>query len=216
MGQEASPDLGHGMSEAESETTVGALLAQVMQSRRTVLPRRLQPPAPHQDHQRMILEAAACAPDHDQILLWRFIEVPVDRRTDLGAAFEQALRERDAAATEEQLAQAREKAHRGPWLMLLAVRTGGEPQQISAAERLVSAGAAVQNMLLMATALGYGSSLTSGKAMKADGLRKLFQLDAAEEALCFISIGTVGTAPRPRGRPRPDAYFSVMPRKPLA
>lgn len=199
------------VSEAASDPDVGAVLAQVIQSRRTVLPRRLQPPAPHREHQRIILEAVACAPDHDQILPWRFIEVPADRRDDLGAAFEQALRERDAGATQEQLAQAREKAHRGPWLMLLVVRTGGEPQQIPAAERLVSAGAAVQNMLLMATALGYGSSLTSGKAMKAAGLRQLFRLDPSEDAVCFISIGTVGSAPKPRARPRLDAYFAVMP-----
>lgn len=176
---------GAGVSGAELGSGAGTLLAAAVQARRTILPRRLQPPGPQPAHQRMILEAAACAPDHGQVLPWRFIEVPADRRSDVGAVFEQSLRERDASATAEQLAQAREKAQRAPWLMVLVVRTRGQPQQIPAAERLISAGAAVQNVLLMATALGYGSSLTSGKAMASAAMRRLLQLGADEDAVCF-------------------------------
>ena len=31
--------------------------------------------------------AAAAAPDHEQLLPWRFVEIPRARRADLGAAF---------------------------------------------------------------------------------------------------------------------------------
>jgi nitroreductase len=77
-------------------------------------------------------------------------------------------------------------------------------------ERVISAGCAVQNMLLMATALGFGSALTSGKALKSAPLRGLFGLAASEQALCFLSFGSL-TASRP-GRPRPAAsdYLSVL------
>ena len=71
------------------------------------------------------------------------------------------------------------------------VDAGAGDAEIDLAERTVPAGCAVQNMLLMATAQGYGSALTSGKALKAPSLRALFQLAASEQALCFISIGTV-------------------------
>ena len=91
----------------------------------------------------------------------------------------------------EQLEQAREKAFRSP-VLLLAVVDGrrGDPE-VDLHERLISAGCAVQNMLLMATALGFGSALTSGKALKSTGLRRLFGLQDGEHALCFVSLGTV-------------------------
>lgn len=118
--------------------------------------------------------------------------------------FAQALLERDPGATPEQCGQAREKAFRAPVLMLVVVDGERGDPEIDLAERLLSAGCAVQNMLLMATAQGYGSALTSGKALKAASLRALFRLSACEQALCFISIGTVlvaqGDACAPHGR----------------
>ena len=52
-------------------------------------------------------------------LPWRFICVPQDQRSRLGDAFAQALLERDPAATDEQVSQARDKALRAPVLLLL-------------------------------------------------------------------------------------------------
>jgi nitroreductase len=184
--------------------------ATLIQSRRTTLPKRLCGPAPDDTQQRLILEAAAAAPDHDQILPWRFVEVPASCRDALGQAFTAALLERDSAATAEDCQQAHDKATRSPWLLLAVVRTAGEPANIPAQERILSAGAAIQNMLLMCSALGLGSSLTSGKAMGSRPLRTLFGLGDEEQALCFINIGHI-LAPR-KERPRPDTrrYCSVL------
>ena len=68
--------------------------ATLIHSRRTTLPKRLCGPGPDQTQKRLILEAAAAAPDHDQILPWRFVEVPVAARGQLGHAFAEALRDR--------------------------------------------------------------------------------------------------------------------------
>jgi nitroreductase len=188
------------------------LLAALMQARRTVLPKRLEPPAPDAAQLAAIVGAAASAPDHGQLLPWRFVLVPENSRAALAESFAQALVERDATASAEQVAQAREKAFRAPLLMLVVVdQRRGDPG-IDLHERLVSAGCAVQNMLLMATALGFGSALTSGKALKAGGLRALFALAEGEHALCFISIGTARAGKA--GRPRPSAsdyLFSLDP-----
>ena len=62
----------------------------------------------------------------------------------------------------------------------------------------------------MATALGYGSSLTSGKALKASSLRALFELAASEQALCFISIGSVHSRKPVRARPAVPTYVSTL------
>ena len=184
--------------------------ATLIQSRRTTLPKRLCGPGPDAAQKALILEAAAAAPDHDQHLPWRFIEVPEAQRPALGQAFEAALLERDAQADAPAREQAREKAMRSPWLLLAVARTGGEPAEIPAAERLLSAGAAVQNMLLMATALNLGSALTSGKALQSRALRQLFALAPDEQALCFINIGHIGEPRKARARPEVARYFSVL------
>ena len=186
------------------------MAAALIQSRQTILPKRLGAPAPSAAQLLQILGAAAHAPDHGQLLPWRFVLVTDAARTPLGDVFAKALRERDAAATPEQIEQAREKAHRSPVLMLVVVDEQRGDAEIDLAERTVSAGCAVQNMLLMATALGYGSSLTSGKALKAQCLRELFALAASEQALCFISIGTVKSRKPVRVRPPAQAYVSTL------
>lgn len=182
----------------------------LLQSRRTTLPKRLTGPGPSDAQRQAILRAAASAPDHDQLLPWRFIEVPPAARPALGLAFAAALLERDPQASADELAQAREKADRSPWLLLAVVRTADTHADVPAAERVLSAGAAIQNMLLMATAMGLGSSLTSGKALNARALRQLFALAEGEEALCFVNIGHVASQRSARPRPDVGAYFSVL------
>lgn len=181
----------------------------LIDGRRTTLPRRLQSPGPDAAQQAAILAAAAAAPDHGQLLPWRFIEVPQDQRSELAQAFAAALHERDPEASAEELEQAREKAYRAPWLLLAVCRVRGDPD-IPGQERLLSAGCAIQNMLLLAAAAGFGSGLTSGKALASRALRQLFALQADEDALCFINFGTVSEARRGKARPDSPAYFSRL------
>lgn len=199
---EHAPTAGPDNAAAFAESLIG--------SRRTVLPKRLADPGPTQEELLRILGAAAAAPDHDQLLPWRFVLVPASARERLAAAFEQALAQRDPLASAEQREQAREKAFRGPVLLLAVVRLAGEPGAVPDAERLLSLGCAVQNMLLMTNALGYASALTSGKAMDSKPLRSLFSLAEGERAVCFVSIGTATHARPGRARPSPDQFFSVL------
>lgn len=182
----------------------------LIHSRRTTLPKRLCGPGPDAAQRTAILAAAAAAPDHGQLLPWRFIEVPDTQRDRLADAFAHALLARDPAVGTEDLEQAREKAHRAPWLLLAVCRARGGDPEVPAQERVLSAGAALQNMLLLATAMGLGSGLTSGKALSSAPLRVLFGLHADEDALCFINIGHVREARKPRPRPPVDAYFSRL------
>lgn len=185
--------------------------AALIHGRRTILPKRLDAPGPDGAQLHGILAAAAAAPDHDQLLPWRFVLVPVAVRARLAHCFEAALLERDATATEAQRAQAREKAFRAPTLLLAIARLAGPGGAVPPAERLVSAGCAIQNMLLMATALGYGSALTSGKALASRALRELFALAADEQALCFVSFGTPRERRPARPRPAVEDFFGTLP-----
>jgi nitroreductase len=182
----------------------------LMQSRQTILPKRLIAPGPDASQLQLLLSAAASAPDHGQLLPWRFIIVPQLARARLGAAFAASLRLRDPKASPEQLAQADEKAHRAPTLILLVVDDACGDLTIALQERILSAGCATQNILLMATAMGFGSALTSGKALSAAPLRGLFKLRPSETALCFISVGTVAARKPGRTRPLTTDYVSEL------
>lgn len=186
------------------------VVGELIQARQTVLPKRLVAPGPDAGQTQAILAAAAAAPDHGQLLPWRFILVPTGQRATLAEVFAQALLERDASAAPEQLAQAREKAFRAPLLMLTVVDSMRGDPEVDLNERVLSAGCAVQNLLLVATALGFGSALTSGKALKSDALRACFGLGASEQALCFVSVGTVLSRKPARARPTVADYVSTL------
>ena len=195
----------------EPENELAAMVAATMQSRQTILPKRLIAPGPAPEQLAMILNAAATAPDHGQLLPWRFVLVPQDARFRLADVFGAALIARDALATPVQIGQAREKAYRSPLLLLVVVDRRCGDAAIDLSERIVSAGCAVQNMLLMATALGFGSALTSGQALQFEGLRTLFGLAEGDRALCFVSVGTAQSRKLARLRPAPREFVTRLP-----
>jgi len=186
------------------------IVRDLIHERQNVAPKRLEAPGPDTAQLDQLLHAAAAAPDHGRLTPWRFVLVPADKRTLLAEAFAAALLERDPAAGETQLAQAREKAFRGPLLMLAVARLGAAEPDIPALERVVSLGCAIQNLLLAAQAMGYGCGLASGQAMGSAALRTLFRLVPDEEAVCFVGIGTVREPRPPRPRPQPADILTSL------
>jgi len=182
----------------------------LMTSRQNILPKRLVQPGPSAAQVNAMFRAAAAAPDHGVVRPWRFVLVPLDKRAVLAHAFTQALMERDATATPEQFEQAREKAFRAPFLALAIARLGWCEPDIDPLERMVSMGAAIQNFLLMAHSMSFGSSLTSGQAMRSKPLRQLFQLIEGEHAVCCINVGTVAKSKPTRLRPDVSAFVSSL------
>lgn len=179
-------------------------------SRQNISPKRLVEPGPDRTQVEQLFRAAAAAPDHGLVMPWRFVIVPTHRRTDLAEVFALALIDRDPGATLEQIEAAREKAHRAPCLVLAVARLGFCEPPIPIVERMVSVGAAIQNLLLSAHSLGYGGSLTSGQAMQSLRMRDLFQLTDGEEAVCFINVGTVSKRKMPRLRPDVSSFVSSL------
>ena len=178
--------------------------------RQNVSPKRLVEPGPSTQQRSDMLRMAAAAPDHGQLVPWRFVIVPTHKRELLAEVFALALIDRDPGATLEQIEAAREKAHRAPLLILAIARLGADPPSIPSVERLVSFGAAVQNMLLAAHAMGFGSGLTSGQAMGSARMRSLFALADGKQPVCFVNIGTVVGRKPPRVRPAPEFFCSTL------
>jgi nitroreductase len=179
---------------------------QLIQSRQHVGPKHLGLPGPDDSCLRALFEAAAAAPDHGTLRPWRFLVLGQAARDTLAQVFAQALLERDPAALPQQLQDARDKAYRGPVLLLAVADLRQEDPDVPVAERLVSLGCAIQNLLLAAQARGFASGLSSGRAMDSQALRQAFQIEVGEQALCFISLGTALRDKPVRQRPGVDAF----------
>ena len=194
--------------DGETFAVVSALIA----SRQTVLPKRLVAPGPTPAQLEALLALAADAPDHGLLTPWRFIIVPGPQRHRLAEVFAQALVDRDPQALPEQIAQARDKAHRAPLLMLAVACLGPREPNTPMLERMVSMGAAIQNLLLGAHAMGFGAGLTSGQAMASPRLRQLFRLADGEAAVCCVNIGTATQRSQRKAlRPSPAQFVSRLP-----
>ncbi len=188
------------------------LMAQALiRSRQNVSPKRLVEPGPSAEQLNTLLSLAAAAPDHGLLMPWRFILVPAGQRHHLAEVFALALIDRDLGATLEQIESAREKAHRAPFLLVAVACLGPREPNTPPLERMVSMGAAIQNLLLGAHAMGFGAGLTSGQAMASTRLHELCGLAEGEAAVCCVNIGTVSKRKSAaRARPLPAAFLSEL------
>ena len=192
--------------EMEISDTAQALI----HSRQNVSPRRLTEPGPSPAQLAQLFDAAAAAPDHGLLRPWRFVIVPREKRALLSEAFALALVDRDPDAAPAQIEQAREKARRAPLLLLAVAQLGPAEPDIPALERMLSLGCALQNMLLSAHAMGFGTGLTSGRAMGSARMRTLFALTEGEQPACFVNIGTVSKYKPQRPRPGASEFVSSL------
>ncbi len=207
-----TPDFAVTAPEGDADSDAFAVVREAIHARATVLPRHLVEPGPTKRQLLALLELAAAAPDHGLLTPWRFILVPATQRHRLAEAFAQALADRDAHVTAEQLARARAKAHRAPRLLLAVACLGPRQPDTPTLERMVSMGAAIQNLLLGAQAMGFGTALTSGQAMTSPRLQRLFALAEGEVPVCCVNIGTATRgARRAAPRPSPASILSELP-----
>jgi nitroreductase len=188
----------------------GELVDALIASRRSFAPRRIGHPGPDADQLARLFAAAAAAPDHNQLLPWRFVIVPADKRERLADVFAQSLLDRDAAASPQDVQLARAKAHNCPLLMLAIARFGEPDAEVSNLERMVSLGAAIQNLLLAAHGMGLAGGLAGGRALRSQHLRELFGLAPSEYPTCFVLVGTALGREPSRPRPTMDAFVSEL------
>jgi nitroreductase len=159
-------------------------------------------PAPNDDQLAAMLKAAAHAPDHALMRPWRFIVVRGDARIRLGEVMAEATRQREPSATTESLERDRNKPLRAPMLVVVAAKPR-ERRGVPEVEQLLAAGAAAENVLLAAHALGFGAMWRTGDAAYDDRIKAALGLEPSDAIVGFLYVGT------PKGpipdRPRPES-----------
>jgi len=159
-------------------------------------PTGLVAPAPDADALQHMLRAAVRAPDHGRLRPWRFIIVEGAARAALGGVLADALLAREPGVAEAALAKERAKPLRAPLIVIVAAKLR-EHRGVPAVEQIVAAGAATQNMLLAAHALGFGGFWRTGAAAYDDRVKRALGLAPEDAIVGFVYLGTPSTAPPP-------------------
>ena len=155
-----------------------------------VSPLRVCDPGPDAQSLDRILAAGLRAPDHGRLRPWRFFVIHDDARRRFGDLLAESLRRRTPEAAETALEAERAKALRAPVIVVVAV-TPRDTQRIPAVEQVLSAGAAAQNMLIAAHALGYGAFWRTGAAAYDPALAAALGLAGEDSIAGFIYIGDI-------------------------
>jgi nitroreductase len=176
-------------------------------TRCSVPPAFLAEPAPDDAALERILAAGASAPDHGRLRPWRFIVIKGTARARLGEVFAAALRRRDPAAPEAALEQARGGPLRAPLVIAVVATIDPRHAKIPEIEQILSAGAAVQNMLLAAHAQGYGGKWLTGANAYDEHVRVALGLATDDRLVAFLYLGSVDGQPPtvPHADPREHA-----------
>jgi len=165
-----------------------------------------------------LLAVACVAPAPHHTRPWRFVELEsVPSRQRLAAAMGVAWRrdlERDGVAPEKiaaLLEKSRKQIEGAPALLLGCLVAEGLRAWPDERRRRAewgmaqqSMGAALENIMVAAHALGLASYWISAPLYCADAVREALELPAAYEAQALIAIGYAAAGVAPRPRPEPD------------
>ena len=164
-------------------------------------PLALAEPAPDAGALATKLRAAARAPDHGKLKPWRFIVIAGGARDALGEVLASALRKREPYLPDSAIDKERAKPLRAPLIIVVAARPR-EHKSVPAVEQIIAAGAAAQNILVAAHALGFGGFWRTGNAAYDHDVKAALGLHPADAIVGFLYLGTPA-APAP---PRPSDH----------
>lgn len=176
-------------------------------ARRSASAKHLVAPAPDAATLEQILFAASRAPDHGRLVPFRFVRIAPDQRTRLADLLVSAARQLDADLPGPEAERVREKALEGPLSIAMIARIDGAHPKISVPDQWLSAGCALENILLATGALGFAAAVKSGRHFNAPVVREAFALGDSEQVVGLIVLGTASEFPP--AKPKPDVAAIV-------
>lgn len=169
---------------------------------------KLASPGPSQAELDAILGTAIRAPDHGRLRPWRFVVIPEAKRERFGDLLADCLRRVQPDASADMLQRERDKAQRAPLIVAVAARVQ-RGHKIPEVEQLVSAAAAAENIMLAARAKGFGAMWKTGAPAYDATVKQALGLDAHDDIVGFLYLGTQVGAGSPAARPVVSDLVSV-------
>jgi nitroreductase len=172
-----------------------------LRTRKSASAKALGAPGPSPAELDQILDIAVRVPDHGKLTPWRFIVFEDEARARIGQRFRRRWQELHPDHGEEALAFHEGLFTRAPVVVGVVSRAAPHPK-IPEWEQTLSAAAVCMNVLLAATALGFGAQWQTEWPAYDREIASVMGLSGHERIAGFIYIGTP-TAPLEE-RPRPD------------
>jgi nitroreductase len=169
-------------------------------ARRSVSANSLDEPGPSTAEIEQILTAAARVPDHKKLVPWRFLLFQGETRGAFGEALAEICRREEKDPSQFRLETEAKRFMRAPLVIAVISRVVSNPAAPEW-EQVLSAGAACQNLLIAATALGYGAQWITEWYGYSRGVRAALKLAENERVAGFVYIGTPKEKPEERERP---------------
>lgn len=175
---------------AEVDVTENQLIEWI-NSRRSI--GNLTAPAPTHEQIKAAIGCAATAPDHKKLQPWRFIVTEGDARHDLGQALMTAA---EAQATQEgktlsdkDRTKIADLPLRAP-VIITVVTHMQEHKKVPLFEQMLSAGSAVQNLILALKAQGFSTLWRTGLLCNEPAVKAYFGVDDKDYVTAFVYTGT--------------------------
>jgi nitroreductase len=175
-------------------------IIQHLLTRRSVSANALGEPGPSEAELELILRAASRVPDHKKLVPWRFLVFQGEARAAFGAVLAEICRAEEADPGAFRLETEAKRFLRAP-LVIAVISRVVDNKAAPEWEQVLSAGAACQNLVIGATALGYGAQWITEWYGYSPGVRRALKLGDNERVVGFVYIGTAKEKPEERERP---------------
>ncbi|MFN0186822.1 MAG: nitroreductase family protein [Aquabacterium sp.] len=168
----------------------------VQLQRRSLGPRHLLEPGPDDAALALMARAALRAPDHAELVPYRFVVVRGAARDRLAQLFETAARRAGKDDAGAQLDA--QRALRAPVTVALLARIDMGHPIVPAHEQWVAVGAALGGFMQAAHALGYGGKMLSGAKVRDPAVQAAF-CRPGETLVGWLALGSPAGAVPQRG-----------------
>ncbi|HEX2010802.1 MAG TPA: nitroreductase [Roseateles sp.] len=178
------------------------LALQALLGRYSVGPKYLLEPGPSDAELVLMVQAALRAPDHGELLPWRFKVVRGAARQRMAELFAAAARA--AGKDEAGAALDAERALKPPVTVAVVARIDLGHPQVPAHEQWAALGGALAQFLTAAHLLGYGGKMLSGAKVRNPQIAAAF-CAPGETLVGWVALGTPAKTPSgPSRKPGPE------------
>ena len=153
----------------------------------------LDAPAPTRAQIEAAIECAATAPDHKKLNPWRFIVTQGEARHKLGQALLEAAQEKAAkegeVLSEKDIKKTQSMPLRAPLIITVVTKIQAH-KKVPPFEQMLSAGAAVQNLILALKAQGFSTVWRTGLLCNEPAVKTYFDVGSDDYVTAFVYTGT--------------------------
>ncbi len=146
-------------------------------------------PGPSREEIDTLLKAAVRAPDHGVLRPWRFLVLEGEQLHQLGEVFVKAALQDDPSLTAEEQEKARTRPLRAPCIITV-VSENTLNHKIPVLDQVLATGAAAQNIMVAAHALGIGAMWRTGAMAMHPYVKQQLGFEDKDDIVGFIYLGT--------------------------